>query len=185
MSESLSAIAIRDALERDIPKLHDIYAHYVLTGFGTFEEVPPGAPAFVEKWRDIVGHGLPWLVAERDGEAVGYAHASPFRPRTGYRYSVEDSVYVRNDRRGGGIGLKLLLALIPRCEVLGTRQIVAVIGDAQNTPSIKTHARAGFEHAGTVRGVGYKLGRWVDIVMMQKSLNGRVETPPPARGAWS
>ena len=180
----MSDVAIRDALERDIPHLHDIYAHYVLTGFGTFEEVPPGVPAFDEKWRAIVAHGLPWLVAERDGDVVGYAYASPFRPRTGYRYSVEDSVYVRDGLRGHGIGLKLLRALIPRCEAVGTRQIVAVIGDSQNTASIGAHARAGFEHVGTVRGVGYKLGRWVDIVMMQKSLNGGVETQPPAKGAW-
>ena len=181
----MSALQIRDTLEGDAADLHAIYAHYVLHGFGTFEEEPPGVPSFEDKIRTIAAYGLPFLTAERDGEIIGYAYASPFRPRSGYRYSVEDSVYVRDDQRGHGIGLQLLQALIPRCEQLGTRQIVAVIGDSQNTASIGTHARAGFEHAGLVRGVGYKLGRWVDIVMMQKTLNGGVETPPPPRGAWT
>lgn len=180
----MSALTIRDAIERDIPSLHEIYAHHVRTGFGTFEEIPPGVPAFAEKWRGIVAHGLPWLAAEIAGEVVGYAYASPFRPRSGYRYSVEDSVYVRDDRRGRGIGLTLLRALVPRCEAMGIRQIVAVIGDSQNAASIATHARVGFVHAGMVRGVGYKLGRWVDIVMMQRALNGGTEAQPPADGGW-
>ena len=181
----MSAPLIRDALQRDVPGLHAIYAHHVAHGFGTFEEVPPGVPAFDEKWRGIVAHGLPWLAAEVAGEVVGYAYASPFRPRTGYRYSVEDSVYVRDDQRGRGLGLKLLAALIPRCESLGVRQIVAVIGDSQNAASIAVHARAGFAHVGVVRGVGYKFGRWVDIVMMQRALNGGDQTEPPVRGAWA
>jgi L-amino acid N-acyltransferase YncA len=146
--------------------------------------VPPGMPAFAEKWRAIVKHGLPWLVAEANSEVVGYAYASPFRPRTGYRYSVEDSVYVRDDQRGRGLGFKLLSALIPRCEATGVRQVVAVIGDSGNTASIAVHARAGFEPAGVVKGVGYKFGRWVDIVMMQRALNGGTNTQPPVRGAW-
>ena len=180
----MSATIIRDAVESDIAGIHAIYAHYVITGFGTFEEEPPGVPAFQEKWRAIVAHGLPWLVADH-GEVVGYAYASPFRPRTGYRYSVEDSVYVRDDQRGRGLGFQLLAALVPRCEALGVRQIVAVIGDSGNAASIATHAHAGFEHAGIARGVGYKLGRWVDIVFMQRALNGGASTPPPSRGAWA
>jgi L-amino acid N-acyltransferase YncA len=180
----VSVPLIRDALERDIPELHAIYAHHVLHGLGTFEEVPPGVAAFDEKWRAIVKHGLPWLVAEAAGEVVGYAYASPFRPRTGYRYSVEDSVYVRDDQRGRGIGYTLLSALIPRCDATGVRQIVAVIGDSENASSIAVHARLGFEHAGVLKGVGYKFGRWVDVVMMQLAMNGGTNTQPPARGAW-
>ena len=181
----MSALLIRNATERDAADLHAIYAHYVLHGFGTFEEVPPGVPSFEEKIRTIVGHGLPFLVAQDDAQILGYAYASPFRPRTGYRYSVEDSVYVREGQRGRGIGLLLLNSLIPRCEATGVRQIVAVIGDSENRGSIGVHERAGFEHAGTVRGVGYKLGRWVDIVIMQRSLNGGSTTQPPTRGAWT
>jgi L-amino acid N-acyltransferase YncA len=181
----VSARTIRNAVEHDIPQLHAIYAHYVAHGFGTFEETPPSIGAFEEKWRGIVAHGLPWLAAEEAGAVIGYVYASPFRPRSGYRYSVEDSVYVRDDQRGRGVGLELLAALIPRCEAKGVRQIVAVIGDSQNTASIGAHARAGFEHVGVVRGVGYKLGRWVDIVMMQRSLNGGTQTQPPVAGAWT
>ncbi|MBI1212797.1 MAG: GNAT family N-acetyltransferase [Alphaproteobacteria bacterium] len=181
----MSALLIRNVTERDAADLHAIYAHYVLHGFGTFEEVPPGVSSFDEKIRLIAAHGLPFLVAQSGDEVLGYTYASPFRPRTGYRYSVEDSVYVRDGHRGHGIGLKLLNALIPRCEACGVRQVVAVIGDSENRGSIAAHERAGFEHAGTVRGVGYKLGRWVDIVMMQLPLNGGTTTHPPARGAWT
>lgn len=181
----MSPLAIRNATPDDAHDLHAIYAHYVLHGFGTFEEVPPGTSSFEDKIRTIAKHGLPFLVAQSGGDIVGYAYASPFRPRTGYRYSVEDSVYVRDDQRGRGVGLQLLKALIPRCEATGTRQIIAVIGDSQNHGSIGIHARAGFEHAGTVRGAGYKLGRWVDIVMMQLALNGGTTTIPPAQGAWT
>lgn len=180
----MSARLIRNASEHDAAELHAIYAHYVLHGFGTFEEVPPGAHSFEEKIRAIAGHGLPFLVAQDGPEIVGYAYASPFRPRTGYRYSVEDSVYVRDGLRGRGIGRELLNALVPRCEALGVRQIVAVIGDSENRGSIGVHEGAGFVHAGVVRGVGYKLGRWVDIVMMQRTLNGGATTAPPTRGAW-
>jgi phosphinothricin acetyltransferase len=181
----VSSLLIRNAAERDAADLHAIYAHYVLHGFGTFEEVPPGVPSFEDKIRTVAGHGLPFLVAEQGSNIVGYAYASPFRPRTGYRYSVEDSVYVRDDLRGRGLGLTLLKALVPRCEATGTRQIVAVIGDSENRGSIGVHERAGFEHVGIVRGVGFKLGRWVDIVMMQRTLNGGTTTTPPPRGAWS
>ena len=181
----MSARIIRNACERDLPELHAIYAHYVAHGFGTFDETAPSPAAFAEKWRGIVAHGLPWLAAEEAGDIIGYVYASPFRPRSGYRYSVEDSVYVRDNRRGRGVGFELLSALIPRCEEKGVRQIVAVIGDSQNTASIRTHARAGFAHVGIVRGVGYKLGRWVDIVMMQRALNGGTQTPPPPAGAWT
>lgn len=178
------SLRIRDAEAGDIAALHKIYAHHVLHGFGTFDEAPPPLRAFEEKWQGIMACGLPWLVAERDGDLLGFAYASPFRPRTGYRYSVEDTVYVRSDQLGKGIGSALLAPLIARCEAMGARQVIAVIGDSGNAGSIALHRKAGFTEAGTIKGVGYKLGRWVDIVMMQRALNGGDRTTPPATGAW-
>ena len=176
---------VRDATAADVPSLQDIYAHHVLHGFGTFDEVPPDAKAMEEKWRGVVASGLAWLVAEEAGAVAGFAYASIFRPRPGYRFSVEDSVYVRDDRRGRGVGAKLLGRLIERCEAGGVRQMIAVIGDSQNTSSINLHRKAGFEHSGVIKGVGFKLGRWVDIVMMQRALNGGNLTQPPPTGAWT
>jgi L-amino acid N-acyltransferase YncA len=176
--------AIREGETRDVGAALAIYSHYVLHGFGTFDEAPPSLASFEQKFRDNFAAGLPWLVAVEDGFVLGYAYASPFRPRTGYRYTVEDSVYVREDCRGRGIGMALLGPLIQRCETLGVRQIVAVIGDSKNAGSIALHRRAGFSHAGTMPSVGYKLDRWVDIVFMQRALNGGDATPPPQRGAW-
>ena len=179
------SLAFRDATAADVPALQAIYAHHVLHGVGTFEEIPPSAADMHEKWRGIVASGLPWLVADEAGEVNGFAYASAFRPRTGYRYSIEDSVYVRDDRRGQGIGARLLAQLLPRCEATGARQVVAVIGGSENTGSIAVHRRAGFAHIGTVRSVGFKFGKWVDIVMMQRALNGGDLTMPPAKGAWT
>ncbi|MBP6015002.1 MAG: N-acetyltransferase [Alphaproteobacteria bacterium] len=175
---------VRDADVRDLPALHAIYSHHVLHGFGTFDEVPPSLTAFEEKWRAVVDAGLPWLVAEGEGEVLGYAYASIFRPRTGYRYTIEDSVYIRDDQRGHGLGTALLRPLISRCEATGARQVVAVIGDSKNTGSIALHRKAGFREAGTLASVGYKFGRWVDIVFMQRTLNGGDAVPPTGPGAW-
>ena len=179
------SLVFRDATAADVPALQAIYAHHVLHGVGTFEEVPPSLVDMREKWRGIVASGLPWLVADDSGEVTGFAYASAFRPRTGYRYSIEDSVYVRDDRRGQGIGARLLAQLLPRCEAAGARQVVAVIGGSENASSIAVHRSAGFAHIGTVRSVGYKFGKWVDIVMMQRALNGGDLTMPPAKGAWT
>ena len=178
-------LEIRDAAAADVPQLHAIYAHHVMHGFGTFDEVPPELAAMGEKWRANVALGLPWLAAVEAGAVAGFGYASAFRPRAGYRYSVEDSVYIRDDLRGKGVGSKLLGQLIARCEALGARQIVAVIGDSANASSIALHRKCGFEHSGTIRAVGFKLGRWVDVVMMQRALNGGASTPPPANGAWT
>ena len=176
---------VRDATAADVPSLQAIYGHHVLHGFGTFDEVPPDVTAMKAKWQGVVASGLAWLVAEEAGEVAGFAYASIFRPRPGYRYSVEDSVYVREDRRGRGVGAKLLGRLIERCEVGGVRQMIAVIGDSQNTSSIDLHLRAGFEQSGVIKGAGFKLGRWVDIVMMQRALNGGSLTAPPPTAAWT
>ena len=178
-------IAVRDVQAGDIAQLTAIYAHHVLNGLGTFDEVPPTVEEFDAKWRDSLGHGLAWLVA-CDGETpVGFAYASLFRPRKGYRYTVEDSVYIRDDYRKRGVGSALLAPLVARCASLGVRQLVAVIGDSGNIGSIRLHAKHGFLQAGTVKGAGFKFGRWVDIVIMQRALNGGTTTlPQPGDGWW-
>lgn len=178
------SLDVRDATTADLPTLQAIYAHHVLHGLGTFEEIPPDRAATEAKWRGVVASGLPWLAAVEAGEVVGFAYASIFRPRSGYRYCVEDTVYVRDDKRGQGVGAALLDRLIERCELAGARQVMAVIGDSQNAGSIALHRKAGFEQSGIIKGVGFKFGRWVDIVMMQRALNGGASTLPPARGAW-
>jgi len=177
-------LEIRDATATDMRPLHAIYAHHVAHGLGTFDEVAPALGEFEEKWRSVVASGLAWLVACENGDPVGYAYASAFRPRAGYRFAVEDSVYVRADQMGRRIGGRLLAALIGRCETAGARQIVAVIGDSGNAQSIALHRRLGFEHVGTLRAVGCKFGRWIDVVMMQRALNGGDASAPPMAGAW-
>ena len=177
-------VAVRDAGLSDIPALHAIYAHHVLTGLGTFDETPPSLGAFEEKWRASLGHGLSWLVAIDAGVPVGYAYASLFRPRRGYRYTVEDSVYIREDQRKSGVGSALLGPLIKRCEALGVRQVLAVIGDSGNVGSIRLHAKHGFTQSGTVVGAGFKFGRWVDIVIMQRALNGGASGVPADGAGW-
>jgi L-amino acid N-acyltransferase YncA len=178
------SLAVRNATAGDIAALQAIYAHHVLHGLGTFDEVPPSVAEFEAKWRTSLTHGLSWLVAIDSGLPAGFAYASLFRPRPGYRYTVEDSVYVRDDCRGRGIGSALLPPLIERCRAIGIRQVVAVIGDSRNAGSIRLHRKAGFEHAGTITGAGYKFGRWVDIVLMQLSLNGGAVGTPPEGAGW-
>jgi L-amino acid N-acyltransferase YncA len=155
-----------------------------LHGLGTFDEVPPSVDAFSQKWRASLTHGLAWLVAVDGAQVAGFAYASLFRPRPGYRYTVEDSVYIRDDYRRQGVGSALLAPLIGRCEALGVRQVVAVIGDSGNAGSIGLHAKHGFTPAGTVVGAGFKFGRWVDIVLMQRALNGGAQGVPGDGAGW-
>jgi L-amino acid N-acyltransferase YncA len=177
-------LSVRDAEAGDIGALQAIYAHHVLHGLGTFDEVPPSVDAFGEKWHASLTHGLSWLVATDRDTPVGFAYASLFRPRRGYRFTVEDSVYIRDDYRRQGVGSALLGPLIVRCERLGVRQVVAVIGDSGNAGSIGLHAKHGFTHAGTVVGAGFKFGRWVDIVLMQRALNGGAHGVPADDAGW-
>jgi L-amino acid N-acyltransferase YncA len=142
----------------------------VLHGLASFEEEPPGMGELERRYRDVVQRGLPYLVVEYGVDVVGYGYCSPYRARSAYRYALEDSVYVRHDMAGRGIGKRLLEELIRRCEGLGYRQIVAVIGDSANAPSIGVHAACGFLRVGTLRSVGFKFGRWVDSVFMQRAL---------------
>jgi len=169
-------VLIRDATEADLPALQAIYAHHVLNGVGTFEEVPPSVDDMAGRWAGVTRLGLPWLVAEDKGrpheaKLWGYAYATPFRPRSAYRYVAENAVYVAHDAHRRGVGRALMEALITRCEALGLHQLMAVIGDSANTGSIGLHSAMGFEQVGVFRDVGYKHRRWLDIVLMQKRLN--------------
>ena len=163
-------VAIRDAHETDLPTIQRIYAHHVTHGFGSFEEVPPDHTDFVRRFAAHSASGLPYLVAETGGSVCGYAYAAPFRPRAAYRHTVEDSVYVDPAMTGRGVGRTLLRALVDRCSARGYRRMVAVIGDSGNHASISLHAALGFEQAGLLNAVGFKRGRWLDIVIMQRAL---------------
>ncbi|MGD9952652.1 MAG: N-acetyltransferase family protein [Burkholderiales bacterium] len=169
---------VRDAAQGDFPAIQSIYAHHVLHGLASFEEVPPDLEEMQRRFRDIVGRRLPYLVAGESDEVLGYGYCAPYRARSAYRYALENSVYVREDRRGRGVGSRLLAELIERCARLGYRQMIAVIGDSANAASIALHARHGFVRAGTLRSVGYKFGRWVDSLLMQRPLGAGDGTPP-------
>lgn len=174
-------VAIRDAAETDIPAIRAIYAHHVLHGLASFEEVPPDEAEMLRRFRGFREAGFPYLAAELGGELVGYAYAGQYRPRPGYRYSAEDSVYVRDGLAGKGVGRALLSALLARCTEAGFRQMIAIIGDSANRGSIGLHTALGFETVGTIRSVGFKHGRWVDSVLMQRALGEGDSTLPPAR----
>jgi phosphinothricin acetyltransferase len=179
MSESAaSPVAVRDARDADMAAVQAIYAHHVLHGLATFEEVPPSVDELIARRAAVIGAGLPYLVAERGGAVVGYSYASAYRPRPAYRYAIEDSVYVADDLAGRGIGAALLVALIARCEAGPWRQMIAIIGDTGNAASIALHRRHGFDLVGTLHAVGFKLGRWVDTVLMQRVLGSGAAAPP-------
>lgn len=169
---------IRDATEADIPAIQAIYAHHVLTGTGTFDEVPPSIDDMREKFRNVVARGWSWLVAADATGVLGYAYYTQFRDRTAYRYCVEDSIYIREDVRGQGVGKALVSALIEHATARGMRQMIAVIGDSENVGSIGVHASLGFHMVGTLRNVGVKFGRWLDVVSMQRPL-GRGDANVP------
>jgi L-amino acid N-acyltransferase YncA len=161
---------IRPATEQDAPAIRAIYADEVLTGTATFEYEPPDEAEMLRRLQAVVGAGYPWLVAEVDGEVAGYAYASSYRPRIGYRFTVEDSVYVRRDLRGRGVGRRLLPALVEACAAKGFATMIAVVGDASNEGSIALHQACGFEVAGRYPGVGFKFGRWLDSVHLIRDL---------------
>ncbi len=173
---------VRDAVPQDLADVHAIYAHHVLRGLASFEEEPPAADEIRRRYDDVRARGLPYLVAADGHDILGYAYCSLFRTRSAYRFAVEDSVYVKPGQDRRGVGRALLQALIARAEALGYRQVIAVIGDSANSGSIGLHASLGFLRAGLLRSSGYKFGRWVDTVLMQRPLGSGDGTPPREPG---
>jgi len=173
-------VVVRDATESDVAAITAIYAHHVLHGLATFEEVPPSAGELLARRAAIMQAGLPYLAAEISGRVLGYAYAARYRDRSAYRCTIEDSVYVAEGFSGRGIGRALLHELLTRCESGPWRQMLAVIGDSGNAASVALHRSLGFRLIGTFSAVGFKLGRWVDTVLMQRAL-GAGDTLPPAR----
>ena len=161
---------IRPAVPGDLEAITDIYRHHVLNGFGTFEEVPPDSGEMATRMAGVEALGLPYLVAD-DGQVLGYAYAAPFRTRAAYRFTVEDSIYVSAGQVGRGVGKALLGRVIEICRDKGLQQMMAVIGDSDNAASISLHKSMGFEHTGLSPAVGFKFGRWIDVVWMQIALS--------------
>ncbi len=174
----LPGILVRAASVEDLGAAQAIYAHHVQTGFASFEEEPPDRAEMARRREDVLARGLPYLVAEHDGAVRGFAYAGPFRLRSAYRYTVEDSVYVAPDAVSQGFGRALLGELVLRCTTLGLRQMVAVIGDVDNAPSIRLHESFGFRRVAVLPSIGFKLGRWVDSVIMQRALGEGDRTAP-------
>ena len=164
------SVIIRAAAASDMDAIAHIYAHHVNHGTATLETEAPDSSEIRRRWTEVTAKGLPWLVADDDGEVVGYAYAGSYRPRLAYRHTVEDSIYVRADRLGIGVGRLLMPALIEATRACGMHQIIAVIGDSGNQASINLHRRFGFQDAGLLKDVGFKFGRWLDTVFMQRSL---------------
>lgn len=169
-SSVAGTVTVRPAYKEDMVSVQAIYAHYVLTGLATFEETPPDVGEMLCRHTSVVAAGFPYLVAVRGGAVVGYCYASRYRPRPAYRFSVEDSIYVDKACVGQKIGTALLEALLDRCAAGPWHQMLAVIGNSGNAGSIALHQRHGFKLVGTIEAVGFKLGQWVDTVMMQRAL---------------
>jgi L-amino acid N-acyltransferase YncA len=171
-------VEVRAAAQGDLAAIQSIYAHHVLHGLATFEEVAPDVQEMRQRHQDIASRGLPYLVAVERGEVLGYGYCAPYRARSAYRYALEDSVYIKDGHLGKGIGSRILGDLVRISEGLGYRQVIAVIGDSANAGSIALHARLGFLRVGTLRSSGYKFGRWVDSVLMQRPLGPGDGAPP-------
>ncbi|AJY09104.1 GNAT family N-acetyltransferase [Burkholderia dolosa] len=179
------AVLVRDATDADLAAIHAIYAHHVRHSVASFEETPPDVAELGARRDAVLRHGLPYLVAECDGRVAGYAYATPYRTRSAYRHTVEDSIYIDDTQRGRGIGRALLAALIERCEAGPWRQMIAVIADGGTGGSTSLHRAFGFEPAGVLKAVGFKHGRWIDTALMQRPLgDGARSLPaPPASSA--
>src|SRR5437763_8627410 len=174
----MSAPEVRPATEADLPFITEIYAHAVRYGTATFELTPPDLAEMTRRFRALIDGGFPYFVASLDGRVVGYAYAAAYRPRPAYRFTVENSVYLAPAIHRRGFGLQLLQRLIAECEARGYRQMIAVIGDSANAGSIGVHTRCGFQMIGTHPNVGFKFGRWLDTVMMQRALGEGATTVP-------
>ena len=177
MAEPLT-LHLREAQLDDMAEVARIYGHYVETSTFTFKEVPPTAEEMRARLRQVKDSGLPWRVAEQEGAVIGYAYASRFRTRVGYRYSVENSVYIAAGLAKRGVGLALMHDLISDCTALGYRQMMAVIGDSANEASLRLHTRLGFRTVGHEVAIGLKFGRWIDVVQMQLALGDGARSVP-------
>lgn len=166
----MSNIVLADAVPADLPEIAAIYAHHVLAGTGTFETIPPSIEKMRARHTAGIEAGYVWLVARDATGVLGYGYYGAFRTREAYRWTVEDSVYIRQDVRGQGVGKALVAALVARAEAAGMRQMFALIGDSDNAGSIGLHASLGFTRAGVMRAAGRKFGRWLDVVIMQRAL---------------
>jgi L-amino acid N-acyltransferase YncA len=174
----MSSLEIRPAIAADLPFITEIYDHAVRHGTATFELIPPDLAEMTQRFNVLMDGGFPYLVAALEGRVIGYAYAGAYRPRPAYRFTVENSVYLEPATHRRGIGLQLLQRLIAESEARGYRQMIAVIGDSANAGSIGVHARCGFEMIGTHPDVGFKFGRWLDTVMMQRALGAGGKTLP-------
>jgi len=174
----MSSLEIRPATAADLPFITDIYEHAVRYGTATFELVPPDLAEMTRRFDVLMEGGFPYFVAALDGRVIGYAYAGAYRPRPAYRFTVENSVYLQPALHRRGIGLQLLQRLIHECEARGYRQMIAVIGDSVNAASVGVHSRCGFQMIGTHPSVGFKFGRWLDTVMMQRALGEGATTVP-------
>jgi phosphinothricin acetyltransferase len=174
----MSDLEIRPAVAADLPLITEIYEHAVRYGTATFELIPPDLAEMKRRFGALMDGGFPYFVAALDGRVIGYAYAGPYRPRPAYRFTVENSVYLQPAIHRRGIGLRLLQRLIAECEARGYRQMIAVIGDSANAGSIGVHSKTGFRMIGTHPAVGFKFGRWLDTVMMQRALGEGAETLP-------
>ena len=174
----MSVAAIRPATPADILAITRIYAEAVEHGTASFELEPPDEAEMARRMQSLSDGGFPYLAAEIDGVLVGYAYAGPYRPRRAYRFSVEDSIYVDPGAHRKGVGRALMLRLIEESERRGYRQMIAVIGDSAQTPSIELHRAAGFRMIGAIENVGFKFDRWLDTVLMQRELGPGATTKP-------
>lgn len=170
---------IRPSRDEDVAAITAIYGHHVLNGTGTFETEPPSEGDMAARRADVLGKGLPYLVAEAQGRVVGFAYCNWFKPRPAYRFSAEDSIYVSADAHRRGLGRALLAELCLQAERAGVRKMLAVIGDSANAGSIGVHSAVGFTHAGVLKSCGWKFDRWLDVVLMEKVL-GAGDTSAPA-----
>jgi len=169
---------VRACLESDIASITAIYAHHVRYGTASFETEPPAMEEMGRRRHDVLAKGMPYLIAVSDSAVVGYAYAGPYRPRAAYRDTVENSIYIHPEFVGRGVGKRLLPRLLAECEASGFRQMVAVVGDSANLASIRLHQRYGFRTIGVFTSVGYKHGRWLDSVLLQRALGAGDTTPP-------
>lgn len=172
------SVVIRDRTDTDMSAITAIYGFHVLHGASSWEFTPPDETEMTKRAKAIEAAGYPYLVAEMDGQIAGYAYVSAYRPRPAYKNTVEHSVYIDETVRRGGVGSKLLAALIEACEARGYRQMIAIVGDSTNTQSIDFHKKMGFEEVGVVKNIGFKFNRWMDQVLLQRSLGPGADTPP-------